>query len=91
MPWHFLNFLPEPQGQGSLRPTFGACADGFRRLGRLGRTGLKLEILLLAFLALLDLFRFFLGLGWLHEKEEMHSFGVDAVHEFVEQSESFLF
>ena len=21
-PWHFLNFLPEPQGQGSLRPTF---------------------------------------------------------------------
>ncbi len=24
-PWHFLNFLPEPQGQGSLRPTFGAA------------------------------------------------------------------
>ena len=22
-PWHFLYFLPEPQGQGSLRPTFG--------------------------------------------------------------------
>ena len=22
-PWHFLNFLPDPQGQGSLRPTFG--------------------------------------------------------------------
>ena len=21
-PWHFLNFLPEPHGQGSLRPTF---------------------------------------------------------------------
>src|SRR2546422_8613829 len=21
-PWHFLNFLPLPQGQGSLRPTF---------------------------------------------------------------------
>src|SRR5215472_4970860 len=21
-PWHFLYFLPEPQGQGSLRPTF---------------------------------------------------------------------
>ena len=21
-PWHFLNFLPDPQGQGSLRPTF---------------------------------------------------------------------
>ncbi|MNH27314.1 hypothetical protein D3C79_874190 [compost metagenome] len=20
-PWHFLNFCPEPQGQGSLRPT----------------------------------------------------------------------
>src|SRR6476661_6171927 len=20
-PWHFLNFLPDPQGQGSLRPT----------------------------------------------------------------------
>src|ERR1700722_8248300 len=30
-PWHFLNFLPEPQGQGSLRPTFcptlTGCAD----------------------------------------------------------------
>src|SRR5262249_60512069 len=22
-PWHFLYFFPEPQGQGSLRPTFG--------------------------------------------------------------------
>src|SRR3989338_2870135 len=22
-PWHFLYFLPLPQGQGSLRPTFG--------------------------------------------------------------------
>src|ERR1700747_19897 len=21
-PWHFLNFFPDPQGQGSLRPTF---------------------------------------------------------------------
>jgi hypothetical protein len=24
-PQHFLNFLPLPQGQGSLRPTFGAA------------------------------------------------------------------
>ena len=24
MPWQCLNFLPEPQGQGSLRPIFGA-------------------------------------------------------------------
>ena len=23
-PWHFLNFFPDPQGHGSLRPTFGA-------------------------------------------------------------------
>ena len=23
-PWHFLYFLPEPHGHGSLRPTFGA-------------------------------------------------------------------
>ncbi len=22
-PWHFLYFLPEPHGQGSLRPIFG--------------------------------------------------------------------
>ncbi len=22
-PWHFLYFLPEPHGHGSLRPTFG--------------------------------------------------------------------
>ncbi len=22
-PWHFLYFLPDPHGQGSLRPTFG--------------------------------------------------------------------
>jgi hypothetical protein len=28
-PQHFLNFLPLPQGQGSLRPTFGAV----RRIG----------------------------------------------------------
>src|SRR5690606_24514034 len=25
-PWHFLNFLPLPQGQGSLRPTPSNCA-----------------------------------------------------------------
>ncbi len=25
LPQHFLNFLPLPQGQGSLRPTFGAA------------------------------------------------------------------
>src|SRR5918997_5003236 len=25
-PWHFLYFLPEPQGQGSLRPTSGTAA-----------------------------------------------------------------
>lgn len=24
LPWQLLNFLPEPQGQGSLRPTFGS-------------------------------------------------------------------
>ncbi len=24
LPWHCLNFLPEPQGQGSLRPTTAA-------------------------------------------------------------------
>src|SRR6266571_2582229 len=23
LPWHFLYFLPEPHGHGSLRPTFG--------------------------------------------------------------------
>src|SRR5882762_10233609 len=23
-PWHFLYFFPLPQGQGSLRPTFGS-------------------------------------------------------------------
>jgi hypothetical protein len=23
IPWHFLYFLPDPHGQGSLRPTFG--------------------------------------------------------------------
>jgi hypothetical protein len=28
-PWHFLYFLPEPQGQGSLRPTFAAERTGF--------------------------------------------------------------
>jgi hypothetical protein len=29
LPWHFLYFLPLPQGQGSLRPTFGAVrAEG---------------------------------------------------------------
>ena len=27
-PWHCLNFLPEPQGHGSLRPIFGPARDG---------------------------------------------------------------
>ncbi len=32
--WHCLNFLPEPQGHGSLRPTFGCLAHVRRdRLG----------------------------------------------------------
>jgi hypothetical protein len=30
LPWHFLYFLPLPQGQGSFRPTFGSA----RRMGR---------------------------------------------------------
>ena len=25
LPWHFLNFLPEPHGQSSFLPTFGIC------------------------------------------------------------------
>src|SRR5215207_8233765 len=33
-PWHFLYFLPEPQGQGSLRPTLASLLA----LG-CGRTG----------------------------------------------------
>jgi hypothetical protein len=28
-PWHFLYFLPDPQGQGSLRPTFAPTFTGF--------------------------------------------------------------
>ncbi len=40
-PWHFLYFLPEPQGQGSLRPTLTSLVDGRLRalplhLGRRG-------------------------------------------------------
>src|SRR5262249_8434812 len=27
-PWHFLYFLPEPQGQGSLRPTLAPARTG---------------------------------------------------------------
>src|SRR5438128_11227886 len=27
-PWHFLYFFPEPQGQGSLRPTFAPARTG---------------------------------------------------------------
>ena len=27
-PWHFLYFLPEPQGQSSLRPTFSPVCRG---------------------------------------------------------------
>ena len=29
VPWHFLYFLPEPQGQGSFRPTLAAARTGF--------------------------------------------------------------
>lgn len=28
LPWQFLYFLPEPQGQGSLRPILGAALTG---------------------------------------------------------------
>ena len=28
VPWHFLYFLPEPHGQGSLRPTFSPVTRG---------------------------------------------------------------
>src|SRR6266699_5228410 len=28
-PWHLLYFFPEPQGQGSLRPTFAPTLTGF--------------------------------------------------------------
>ena len=28
LPWHCLYFLPEPQGQGSLRPTFFSTLTG---------------------------------------------------------------
>ena len=28
-PWHFLYFLPEPQGHGSFRPTLAAARTGF--------------------------------------------------------------
>ena len=28
LPWQFLNFLPDPQGHGSLRPTLGAAFMG---------------------------------------------------------------
>jgi hypothetical protein len=28
-PWHFLYFFPDPQGQGSLRPTFAPVRTGF--------------------------------------------------------------
>src|SRR5262249_1504999 len=28
-PWHFLYFFPEPQGHGSLRPTFAPVRTGF--------------------------------------------------------------
>src|ERR1700746_3400796 len=29
-PWHCLNFLPEPQGQGALRGTLPNCDSGAR-------------------------------------------------------------
>src|SRR5207249_4821782 len=28
-PWHFLYFFPDPQGQGSFRPTFAPTLTGF--------------------------------------------------------------
>ena len=50
-PWHFLYFLPDPQGQGSLRPTFAsflltgegasfAGAENVRFRGCLGMSGI---------------------------------------------------
>src|SRR4051794_643022 len=33
VPWHFLYFLPDPQGQGSFRPTSGTVAAAGRPTG----------------------------------------------------------
>ena len=55
-PWHFLYFLPEPQGQGSLRPTFAPARTGFGGFGLRG-AGLILQIFLLALLLALDFAR----------------------------------
>src|SRR3954451_10296979 len=42
-PWHFLYFLPLPQGHGSLRPTFGSSRFTWRTVSsppvRAGRGG----------------------------------------------------
>ena len=39
LPWHFLNFFPEPQGHGSFTPTLGPLRRlevGGRRIGNRG-------------------------------------------------------
>ncbi len=41
LPQHFLNFLPEPQGHGSLRPTLFDARSCFGRAIALKQTGMN--------------------------------------------------
>src|ERR1039458_3809918 len=64
---------------GIVSPNFRPRAHGLGRFG-LGRPGLKLEILLLATLALLDLLGLVLRLGRLHQEQEADRLGIDPIH-----------
>ena len=84
-----LILLARAARAGVVPADFGAGSDGFGGLG-LRRACLELQILLLAPLSLFDLFGLFLRLGGLHQKQESHCLGVNAVHQLVEQGKGFL-
>src|SRR5579863_4627404 len=85
-----LVFFPGAARARVVAADFCAGAHRFGSLGLRG-SGLELQILLLAALALFDLSCFGFRPSWLHEEEESNRFGINAVHHVFEEGERFLF
>src|SRR5579863_9875666 len=82
-----LVFFAGAAGARIVAPDFRAGANRLGGFGLRG-AGLKLEILLLAALALLDLFCFGFRLRGLHEEQEAHRFVVNSIHQIFKKGES---
>ncbi len=86
-----LVFLAGAAGAGIVASDLRAGAHWLGRLGLRGAGG-EFDLGLLAAVALFDFAGFLLGgFGGLHEEEEAHGFGVNALHHVFKQREGFLF